>query len=73
MENSVSDPRQVPAGLSATLGAVEALGALFSMIDPEAWDSAARPSPQQVAQLFWLVGSRLEETRDELAAAGPRH
>lgn len=73
MTKSASDPRQIPTGLDATLGAVEALGALFAMIDPEAWDSAVRPSAQQVAQLFWLVGARLDDVRDELVTGGSRH
>ena len=67
MEKATFAPAALPAGLDATRGAVQALGALFSLIEPEAWDSLARPSAHQVAQLFWLVGSRLDEVCDGMA------
>lgn len=60
VKTAATNPDPLPVGLEAAAGAVEALGALFNMVDPEAWNSQARPSAQQIGQLFWLVGARLE-------------
>lgn len=50
-----------PPALATARGALDGLGALFAVVDPQAWASMARPQAQSIANLVYAIGGKMDE------------
>ncbi|TCS14576.1 hypothetical protein [Caulobacter sp. BK020] len=50
-----------PAAIVQARSALNGLGALFNVVDANAWASLARPQAQDVASLVFTIGATLDE------------
>lgn len=62
----------LPPALASACLQLDTLAALFNCIDPEKWESLARPEPDGLAALLFGVGAQMRMGVEDLAklAAG---